>query len=102
MITLKTPTAKYLISIPTQDTDPNNFTFDCNLPIGNVTFQFNWIDPQWYVFVTLPDGSIRWASIVPNVYNWLGYPDYYFLFTTSLDSVGWNDLASVKMYLWVL
>lgn len=94
---LTIPTTAWAVAIPVIPDESFGFTFTSVLPVGPFGFKFRWFNDVWNVWVTLPSGEIRQAGGYPNSFSWTGFADYYFQFSTFLDSIGQNDLDQVTM-----
>ena len=60
-----------------------NFQFDCAAEGGNFTFHFKWLNDRWNLWVTLPDGKIRQAGVLPGVISWSEFSDFGLVFETN-------------------
>lgn len=72
----------------------DNIKFDAVAEAGTFTFHFKWFNGRWNLWVTLPDGTIREAGVIPNILNWTGSQDYGLCFKTNLSEI---DFSSLKL-----
>jgi hypothetical protein len=87
----------YKIDLPA--TTPGlNFSFIAKVAGESITLAFKWTD-KWNITATMTDGSTRFAGLYPNVMNWTGYTDYGLVGYTALESVGYDDLPKVSMFM---
>lgn len=68
------------------------FKYSANTDLGFFEFNFKWLNDRWDLWVTLPDETIRQASVYPNVMNWTGYLDYGLIFLTDLTEINFNSI----------
>lgn len=81
-------------------TEPlENFTISAMDDAGVFKFNFKWFNNRWNLWVDLPDGTTRQAGVYPNVINWSGYLDYSLIFSTSLESIGFEQLFNTELLL---
>lgn len=95
MQTIKT---KELVSFPNSEIT-ENFSFSCSAEAGMFTFHFKWLNDRWNVWVTLPDGSVRQAGVVPGVISWSECKNYGLLFESNLSTVDYKSLFLTEMYI---
>lgn len=76
-----------------------NFTFSCSASGGAFTFHFKWLNDRWNLWVTLPDGSVRQAGVLPGVTSWSEFDDYGLVFETVLENIDYNSLFLTEMYI---
>lgn len=76
-----------------------NFLFDCSTTYGNFTFHFKWINEKWNLWVTLPNGEVRQAGVIPGITSWSEFSDYGLVFESNMESIDYNSLFSTEMYL---
>lgn len=77
----------------------DNFTFDALSEAGTFSFNFKWFNNRWNLWVTLPDGTVREAGVYPNVINWTGNTDYGLVFGTNLDTINYNSINLVEIFI---
>lgn len=86
------------IPIPSSGNGVLNFTF--NTKANGMYFAFNFkYTGSWDITVTMPDNSVRFAGLLPNVTQWSAYSDYGLYCNSTLDRVGLTDLDKVSLYL---
>lgn len=76
-----------------------NFTFSCSAIGGNFTFQFKWLNDRWNVWVTLPDGEVRQAGVLPGVVSWSECKNYGLVFETALETIDYSSLFLTELYI---
>lgn len=76
-----------------------NFEFTVVSENGNFIFHFQWFANRWNLWVTLPDGKKKQASVYPNVISWTGNPNYGIVFYTSLQEIDFNSLFMTELYI---
>lgn len=76
-----------------------NFQFEAVTSGGNFIFQFKWLNDKWYLWVTLPTGEVRQASVYPNVISWSGFNDYGLMIQSSMESIDYSSLFLAEIYL---
>lgn len=76
-----------------------NFSFSCNASGGNFSFHFKWLNDRWNVWVTLPDGRVRQAGVLPGVVSWSESMDYGLVFETSLEHIDYSSLFLTELYI---
>ena len=93
-------TVKLKERVPFPNADINeNFEFSCSASGGVFTFNFKWLNDRWNVWVTLPDGEVRQAGVLPGVTSWSECSDYGLLFETSLPAIDYNSLFLTELYI---
>jgi hypothetical protein len=83
---IKTFIDAFQFSIPTFDFGVVNTEFSITLPkLGSFVFTLFFRDTSWICYVTLPDDSIRYFGLYPNVVNWKCFTDFG-IFLSSSDT----------------
>ena len=77
----------------------DNFEFSCSTEGGVFTFHFKWLNNRWNLWVTLPDGDVRQAGVIPNVVSWSESKNYGLLFKSVLEAVDYNSLFMTELYI---
>ena len=95
---MQTIESKELIAFPSGSIT-ENFTFECSTTHGNFSFHFKWLNSKWCLWVTLPDGEVRQAGVLPGVTSWSEFNDYGLVFTTNLKTIDFNSLFLTELYL---
>lgn len=86
--------------VPWPDGDlTENFTFSCSAQDGDFDFHFKWLNDRWNVWVTLPDGSVRQAGVLPSVTSWSECDNYGLIFETNLTIIDYSSLFLTEMYI---
>jgi hypothetical protein len=87
-----TPDIAYFPSI---DSDTDDFSFSINSNFGVFNVEAHWVSSLWKLYVTLPSGVIREATVFPGVLTWKEFTDYSLYFITpSYTEVLHDDLSS--------
>ena len=86
------------IPIP-ENSNADNFTFDCMTESGTFSFNFRFFDNKWQCWATLPNGIIRQIGVYPNVISGSGNTDFGFLFKTNMTEIGKSSLTFAELYL---
>ena len=76
-----------------------NFQFDATADAGNFTFHFKWLKGSWKLWVTLPDGEVRQAGVLPEVISWSEFDDYGIVIETDMESIDFNSLFLTELYI---
>lgn len=76
-----------------------NMEFESVTSGGNFIFNFKWLDGKWNLWVTLPNGEVRQASVYPNVVSWTGYGDYGLLIKANMEELDRSSLFMSEVYL---
>ncbi len=76
-----------------------NFYFLTNAQGGVFQFHFKWLNDRWNVWVTLPDGEVRQAAVLPGVISWSESSGYGLVFETSLQQIDFNSLFLTELYI---
>ena len=76
-----------------------NFEFSCSASGGVFTFHFKWLNNRWNLWVTLPDGEVRQAGVLPGVVSWSESSGYGLVFETSLQAIDYNSLFLTELYI---
>ena len=99
MQTIKT---KELVPWPSGDI-AENFTFSCSAAGGVFEFHFKWLNNRWNCWVTLPDGEVRQAGVLPGVTSWSESHSYGLVFETQLPVIDYSSLFLTEIYIltWV-
>lgn len=76
-----------------------NFEFSCSVEGGVFTFHFKWLNDRWNLWVTLPDGEVRQAGVIPGVVSWSESKGYGLMFKSDLGTVDYNSLFLTELYI---
>ncbi len=86
--------------VPFPSADPaENFEFSCTADAGSFTFSFKWLNDRWNLWVTLPDGEVRQAGVLPGVTSWSESSGYGLVFETSLEQIDFSSLFLTELYI---
>lgn len=96
---MKIPIYAESIQLPVVEENTFNFTFESLLRDGLFTFQFRYFKNNWHIKVVTNSSEVRSAATFINVPFWMGHNDFSLLFSSSLKSIGQNDLDKVSMYM---
>lgn len=92
--------AKTRERVPWPDGDiADNFKFSCSAQSGVFDFHFKWLNDRWNVWVTLPDGQVRQAGVLPGVTSWSECKTYGLIFETSLPVIDYSSLFLTELYI---
>jgi hypothetical protein len=73
-----------MATIPTpEDTTITDFQFSVKVGYDTLLFKCTYRNEDWCCFVTMPDETIRYVSLKPNMLSWRDYPDYGIILVTS-------------------
>ena len=99
---MQTIKLKELVPFPDGDITPN-FKFSCSTSNGIFEFNFKWFNNKWNLWVTLPDGEIRQAGVLPGVVSWSESQNYGLVFETALEQIDYSSLFLTELYIltWV-
>jgi hypothetical protein len=87
-----------LIQFPSVDSDTDAFSFSVNSSFGVFGIEAHWVSFMWKLYITLPSGSIREATVWPQVRTWQEFSDYMLLFyTPSTTEVTHDDIVSTTI-----
>ena len=93
-------TVKLKERVPFPDGDiTENFEFSTSASGGNFTFHFKWLNDRWNCWVTLPDGEVRQAGVLPGVTSWSEAKNYGLIFETSLPVIDYSSLFLSELYI---
>lgn len=95
---MQTVKTKELVQFPNADIS-ENFEFSCSASGGVFKFHFKWLNERWNLWVTLPDGTVRQAGVLPGVISWSECSTYGLIFETSLTSIDYQSLFLTEMYI---
>lgn len=104
---LKRKANVYQITMPPITTNTFNWYFTVAMPDGTYTFNFMWtgIDVEggtnsgWYFYYTSPKNIVNNGRVSPNAINFSQSSDIGMVWTSSLQSIGQNDLGSTQMFM---
>lgn len=82
-----------------QNTNAENFMFDCMTEKGTFSFHFRFFGGVWQCWVTLPAGIVRQIGVYPNVISGSGNTDVGFVFKTNMPEIGKSSLFFTELYL---
>lgn len=95
---MQTIKSKERVPFPSGDI-AENFTFSCSAEGGPFAFHFKWLNDRWNVWVTLPDGEVRQAGVLPGVTSWSECRTYGLIFETPLEQIDYSSLFLTEMYI---
>lgn len=95
---MQTIKQKELVPFPSAEVT-ENFSFSCSASGGVFTFNFKWLNERWNLWVTLPDGSVRQAGVIPGVVSWSECKNYGLLFESSLEEINYSSLFLTELYI---
>ena len=95
---MQTVKTKELVPFPNGDIN-ENFEFSCSASAGIFNFHFKWLNNRWNVWVTLPDGEVRQAGVLPGVVSWSECTDYGLVFETALEKIDYTSLFLTELYI---
>ena len=76
-----------------------NFTFTCTATDGLFEFHFKWLNDRWNLWVTLPNGEVRQAGVLPGVVSWSECSSYGLVFETVLETIDYSSLFLTELYI---
>jgi hypothetical protein len=76
-----------------------NFQFSTSASGGVFNFHFKWLNDRWNLWVTLPDGEVRQAGVLPGVTSWSESSGYGLVFETSLEQIEFSSLFLTELYI---
>ncbi len=99
---MQTVKTKELVGWPSGEL-AENFEFSCSAEGGVFTFHFKWLNNRWNLWVTLPDGEVRQAGVIPGVVSWSESKSYGLTFQSALENIDFNSLFMTELYIltWV-
>lgn len=74
-----------------------NFKFDATADAGNFKFHFKWLNGEWCLWVTLPDGEVRQAGTKPGVISWSEFNDFGIVIETDMENIDYNSLFLTEL-----
>ena len=95
---MQTVKIKERVPFPNGDLS-ENFQFSCSAQAGVFSFHFKWLNGRWNVWVTLPDGEVRQAGVLPNVTSWSEAKNFGLIFETNLPVIEYNSLFLTELYI---
>ena len=95
---MQTVKLKELIKYPSAEV-MENFEFSCSAEGGVFNFHFKWLNDRWNLWVTLPDGEVRQAGVLPGVTSWSESQKYGLVFETVLPVIDYKSLFLTELYL---
>ena len=95
---MQTEKIKELVPWPSGDIS-ENFEFSTSAQGGVFTFHFKWLNGRWNVWVTLPNGEVRQAGVLPNVTSWSEAKSYGLIFETNLPVIDYGSLFLTELYI---
>ena len=95
---MQTVKTKELVPWPSGEL-ADNFTFSCSAAGGVFDFNFKWLNGRWNVWVTLPDGEVRQAGVLPGVTSWSEAKTYGLVFETNLPVIDYGSLFLTELYI---
>lgn len=76
-----------------------NFEFDAIAQGGTFKFHFRWLNDRWNLWVTLPDETVRQASVYPGVISWTGYSDWGIVIKSNMEKIDYSNLLLSEVYI---
>lgn len=95
---MQTEKIRERVSWPSGDI-AENFKFSTSAAGGVFDFHFKWLNGRWNVWVTLPDGEVRQAGVLPGVTSWSEAKSYGLIFETSLEKIDYSSLFLTELYI---
>lgn len=95
---MQTEKIKERVPFPSGDIT-DNFEFSASAQAGVFTFNFKWLNSRWNLWVTLPDGTVRQAGVLPGVVSWSECQNFGLVFETSLPVIDYNSLFLTELYI---
>ena len=95
---MQTVKIKELVAFPNSDLS-ENFEFSTSAQGGIFNFHFKWLNDRWNLWVTLPDGEVRQAGVLPGVTSWSECKTYGLVFETNLPVIDYSSLFLTEMYI---
>lgn len=97
---MQTVKTKELVPFPNTDL-AENFEFSCSASEGIFKFHFKWLNDRWNLWVTLPDGEVRQAGVLPGVVSWSEASKFGLVFETALEAIDYSSLFLTELYILV-
>jgi hypothetical protein len=97
---MQTVKTKELVPFPNADL-AENFEFSCSASEGIFKFHFKWLNDRWNLWVTLPDGEVRQAGVLPGVVSWSEASKFGLVFETALETIDYTSLFLTELYILV-
>jgi hypothetical protein len=80
---------------PAISSSVNDISFSINSSFGVFGVEAHWVNDRWRLYVTLPSGVKREATIFPGIITWKEFTDYSLYFITpSYTEVAHDDLSN--------
>lgn len=95
---MQTVKTRELVPWPSGDL-ADNFTFAASASGGVFNFHFKWLNGRWNCWVTLPNGEIRQAGVLPGVTSWSEAKSYGLIFETNLPAIDYGSLFLTELYI---
>ena len=95
---MQTVKTRELVPFPNGDV-AENFEFSCSTQGGVFNFHFKWLNDRWDLWVTLPDGEVRQAGVIPDVISWSESKNYGLLFESPMQVIDFNSLFLTELYI---
>jgi hypothetical protein len=89
----------YQVNLPGTINGLIKFDFIANTDDGGFHFFFWYFSNQWNCWVKLPGGEIRTIGVYPNNLNWGSFLDYSLLISFSANSITFEDLSKIGVYI---
>ena len=90
---MKSITTSYRINWPNVQPGVVGFNFQSSISPGTFIFEFKWLNGMWTGWATLPSGEVRQFGCVPDVVDWVDFPDFGIYIDSSLTFIDVNSLV---------